>query len=124
MPVVSEGQIISGAVDRALSGVKNELASINQKLSKLIDSQEENVVSNKGITLHSKGKMVWWTKSNDASCYRLKIYLQNDEIDIVEVERNKAYHTFNDLNNYLSYEVKLEIEDRNGKIINEMFIKI
>lgn len=124
MPVVSEGQIISGAVDRALSGVKNELASINQKLSKLIDSQEENVVFNKSITLHSKGKMVWWTKSNDASCYRLKLYLQNEEIDIVEIERNKAYHTFNDLNNYLSYEVKLEIENRNGKVINEMFIKI
>ena len=27
----------------------------------------ENVVSNKGTTLHSKGKMVWWTKSKDAS---------------------------------------------------------
>lgn len=124
MPVLSQSDIISGAVGRALADVKTQLASINMKLEKLTSSQEECTVSNKGVTLHSKGKMVWWTKSNDASCYRLKLYLRNDEIDIIEVERNKAYHTFNDLNSHLSYEVKFEIEDRNGKIINEMFIKI
>ena len=78
MPVISGSQIISGAVDRALSGVKNELSSINHKLDKLSPSHE-NVVSNKGTTLHSKGKMVWWTKSKDASCYRLKLFIEDDE---------------------------------------------
>ena len=123
MPVISGSQIISGAVDRALSGVKNELSSINHKLDKLSPSHE-NVVSNKGTILHSKGKMVWWTKSKDASCYRLKLFIEDDEIDVIEKERNTAYHAFKDLNTDLEYKVVLEIEDRNGKIINELMIRI
>ena len=123
MPVISESEIISGAVDGALSDVKNELSSINHKLDKLSPSHE-NVVSNKGTTLHSKGKMVWWTKSKDASCYRLKLFIEDDEIDVIEKERNTAYHTFKDLNTDLEYKVVLEIEDRNGKIINELMIRI
>ena len=123
MPVISESQIISGAVDIALSGVKNELSSINHKLDKLSPSQEY-VVSNKGTMLHSKGKMVWWTKSKEASCYRLKLFIQEDEIDVLEIERNKAYHTFKDLNNDLVYKIVLEIEDRNGEIINELSIRV
>lgn len=116
MPVISESQIISGAVDRALFGVKIELSSINHKLDKLTPSQE-CCEPYSGTTLHSKGKMVWWIKSKDASCYRLRLFIEDDEIDVIKIERNTAYHTFKDLNVDLEYEVLLEIEDRNGKLL-------
>lgn len=119
MPVISESQIISGAVDRALFGVKIELSSINHKLDKLTPSQE-CCESYRGTTLHSKGKMVWWIKSKDASCYRLRLFIEDDEIDVIKIERNTAYHTFKDLNVDLEYEVLLEIENRNGKVINKL----
>lgn len=38
MSVIRESQIISGAVDRALSGVNSELSAINHKLDKLYPS--------------------------------------------------------------------------------------
>lgn len=60
------------------------------------------------------------TKSKDASCYRLRLFIEDDEIDVIKIERNTAYHTFKDLNVDLEYEVLLEIEDRNGKVINKL----
>lgn len=38
MPVISESLIISGAVDRASSGVNSELSAINHKLDRLNQS--------------------------------------------------------------------------------------
>ena len=124
MPVVSQGQMISSTFERALLDVNKKITSINEKLDKFNLPQTEYTVSSKGITLHSKGKMVWWTKSKNAVCYRLKLFIQDDEIDVIEIERNKAYHTFIDLYQDLSYRVVLEVEDRNGEIINKLSINV
>ena len=125
MVVMSQSDVIRGAVTRALSDVKNDLASINRKLDMINPSKEENIVNNDVITLHWKGKMVWWTKVKDASCYRLRLFIREDEIDVIEIERNKAYYSFCDLNfNLLPYKVVLEVEDRNGNIISELSMSI
>ena len=124
MVVVSQRDLISGAVKGALSDVKNELKLINRKLDMTNPSKEEIIVNNDVITLHWQGKMVWWTKVKEASCYRLRLFIREDEIDVIEIERNKAYYSFCDLNFNLPYKVVLEVEDRNGNIISELSMSI
>ena len=123
MSVVSPESIIIEGVSRAVAGLKRELSESRKKFEKMYPSDEGFVV-NKDITLYKKGRMLWWTKIKEASLYRLRLFIKDDEIDIKEIERNKAYYNFSDLHYDLNYKVKLEIENRDGKIINELSIDI
>lgn len=123
MPVISEGAIISGAVNAAMSEVKIGIASISKRLDALSDETYDHV-DGEGISLFRRGKMVWWTKIKDAGCYTLKLFVGKNEIDIIEINRNKAYHTFTDLIGNNVYKVTLEVENRDGQIINSISINI
>lgn len=60
----------------------------------------------------SRDKMVWWKNQDEALLYRLRLFIEEYEIEVIEIERSKAYHKFNDLVG-TGYKVKLEVEDRN-----------
>lgn len=83
--------------------------------------------SPKGLKVYQKGHMVWWSKLPNAASYRLTLFVGKNkigkqEIDIIEIERNKAYHTFTDLVGANMYTVRLEAEDRDCNIIDSVEI--
>lgn len=123
MSVITQGDIISGAVGHAMSEVKAEIASIN-KILQASSNETFDRVDGDGISLFRRGKMVWWTKKQEASSYRLRLFVGNDEIDIIEIDRSRAYHTFTDLVGMGMYKVSLEVEDRDGNIINMVKIDL
>ncbi len=117
--------------------VSNQIARIEHRLDLIIDeikkmrcdnSTMKQKESKTGLKIFVKKYMVWWTKVNEASSYRLKLFIKEgincpyDEIDSIEIDRNKSYHTFKDLVESLNYKVDLEVENRNGEIIDSVSI--
>ena len=97
-------------------------------LTELRESKKDHLVSAKKTEEHfhiyQKGHMIWWEKNPDAATYRLHLYIGEDEIDVVEVERNKAYHTFIDLVGTGMYRVEYEAEDRGGNVLDRAAIEM
>lgn len=109
-------------IERKLESTNAKLESINSKLDNLI-CDDSDCVESDGITLFRRGRMIFWTKVEDALCYRLRLYCCQNEIDVIELDRNKAYHTFTDLVGKGVFAVKLEVENRDGDIINSATIE-
>ena len=74
------------------------------------------------------GFMVWWKKLNDAAQYTIRLFINQDEIDVITKERTTSYHSFVNMarihstSDYgsstgLNYYVTVVAEDREGKII-------
>ena len=97
-----------------------EVERINDKINTCKEDDKTDYKFDKKIALHRSGKMFWWTKNEKAVRYRLRLFIDDFEIDTIEVERNKAYHTFTDLSDGERYKLLFEVEDRNGEIINKM----
>ena len=101
---------------------------LKQILAELKESKAELPVASKKteehFNIYKKGHMVWWQKNPDAAAYRLHLYVNDDEIDIVEVERNKTYHTFTDLVGMGMYRVEYEAEDRDGNVLDRATIEM
>ena len=59
------------------------------------------------IELHvdaiENGLMAWWKKVEGAALYNVRLYINEDEIDCVSIDRTKAYHTFVNLANIDEY---------------------
>ena len=101
---------------------------LEEILTELKNNKEDNYpieeeTSLNGLKIYKRGKMVWWRKNKNAAGYRLRLFVKNNEIDIIEVERDRAYHTFTDLVG-TGFKVQLEVEDRNGQIIDSVSIKL
>lgn len=122
MGVITQSEIISGATKAANKGIENQLAEINKKLDKILEIKQSDI-DDVDFEIHSRNKMVWWTELPNAASYRLRLYLEGHEIDVIETTRSKRYHTFNDLVGD-GYYIVLEVEDRNGKIIRDISITI
>ena len=94
------------------------------------DGPTESVDSDESLfTIYKKGYMVWWKKIPEAATYILTLYvgkhkIGRQEIDVIEIERNKAYHTFTDLVGADMYTVRLEAEDRDGNVIDSVEINL
>ncbi len=129
MPVASDPTY------RAVSAAKeaaNAAGRSTELLSKILSELREDATSmrvvaettEKGLKIYKKGHMIWWEKNPDAAAYRLHLYIGKDEIDVVEVERNKAYHTFIDLVGTGIYRVEYEAEDRDGNVLDRATIEM
>ena len=116
-PSMSAAHAAAGAAD-LLEQILTELKNNNEDNYPIAEETSPN-----GLKIYKKGKMVWWGKNKDAAGYRLRLFVRNNEIDIVEVERDRAYHTFTDLVGS-GFKVQLEVEDRNGMIIDSVSIKL
>ena len=94
------------------------------------DGPTESVDSDESLfTIYKKGYMVWWKKIPEAATYILTLYvgkhkIGRQEIDVIEIERNKAYHTFTDLVGADMYTGRLEAEDRDGNVIDSVEINL
>ncbi len=110
------------------AGIEHRLDLILDELKKNHDTNTIVRKSKTGLKIFVKEYMVWWTKVNEASSYRLKLFVKEEincpyaEIDSIEIDRNKSYHTFKDLVGSLMYKVDLEVENRNGEIIDSVSI--
>ena len=117
------------------AGIARQGATTNELLTQILavlnnmtkDGDTQSVESEKGLTLYKKGFMVWWKKLPEAATYVLTLYvgkhkIGRQEIDVIEIERNKAYHTFTDLVGTNWYTVRLEAEDRNGNTLDSVEI--
>lgn len=129
MPVVhtyNSTSKIEADVNEIKSEIKcllREVERINDKINTCKEDDKADYKFDKKIALHRSGKMFWWTKNEKAVRYRLRLFIDDFEIDTIEIERNKAYHTFTDLVGNNQYKVVLEAEDRNGQIINSIEMK-
>ena len=76
------------------------------------------------------GAMVYWEKIEDAARYYVKLYIEEkrsyfnktvfeQELETVEIDRNKFYHTFQGLAKFykLKYFIEVLAENRDGQII-------
>ena len=79
------------------------------------------------------GIMVYWDKIEDSARYYVKLYIKEkesysnktfeQELETVEIDRNKFYHTFQGLARFhkqgteFKYFVEVLAENRNGQII-------
>jgi len=64
-----------------------------------------------------QGIMLYWDKIEDAMQYNVKLYIKSYELSTVVLDRNTRYYTFQGLAPEFEYFVRVEAEDRNGKII-------
>ena len=80
------------------------------------------------------GAMVYWEKIEDAARYYVKLYIEEkeayfnktvfeQELETVEIDRNKFYHTFQGLAKFyrerigFKYYIEVLAENRDGQII-------
>ena len=110
-------------VNHGMSELVSEVKAISRKLDRLVDDGGDIQQANNGdFYVFTKSKMVWWTKVETAARYRLKLLVSKDgadwsEIDVLEIERECAYHVFNNLPKGIKFRVLVEAEDRNGECI-------
>ena len=72
------------------------------------------------------GIMVYWGKIEDSAKYYVKLYIEEkesyskktfeQELETVEIDRNKFYHTFQGLARF-QYYIEVLAENRDGQII-------
>ena len=94
----------------------------NRLLVKIVNKMtivEESKVQNGILSLYQRNKMFYWNKIKEAACYKLRLFLNDIEINVIEIERTKSYYTFNDLVGS-GYKIILEVEDRSGSIIAQI----
>lgn len=102
--------------------VKEETQTIKEKPKNIMKKIDVKVKS------FPSGFMVWWKKLNDAALYTIRLFINQDEIDVITKERTTSYHSFinmariDRLSDYgnstgLNYYVTVVAEDREGKII-------
>lgn len=121
MPVIDPYAGTNCVIDK-ISKVKEELVQIRSLLSDKANFKS-NRVTDGSLTLISRNNMIYWNKQDDAARYRLRLFLDSLEIDSIEIDREKSYHTFTDLVGDGFY-VRLEVEDRSGKIIRTLDMEI
>ncbi len=116
MPVCVQGSHDSRANEK-LAKILSELEKITKE-SGLDDEIEE--ASNNNNFLFRRGKMFWWTKCNEASSYRLSLFINGLLVSTIEIDRNTRYYTFKDVEGFDIFRVRLEAENRDGQIISEI----
>ena len=99
---ISMGEEKSGEIS-SLVGVLNEV------------TKEKKIRLEVGALF--QGIMLYWDKIEDAMQYNVKLYIKSCEISTVVLDRNTRYYTFQGLAPEFEYFVRVEAEDRNGKII-------
>ena len=107
-----------------------EKVQAKEETSKTVEEKPKNIMKKLDVKVKSfsSGFMVWWKKINDAALYTIRLFINQDEIDVVTKERTTSYHSFVNMarihqtSDYgsstgLNYYVTVVAEDREGKII-------
>ena len=102
-----------------------EKVQAKEETSKTIEKKPKNTMKRLDVKVKSfpSGFMVWWKKINDAALYTIRLFINQDEIDVITKERTTSYHSFvNMASGYgssmeFNYYVTVVAEDREGKII-------
>ena len=107
-----------------------EKVQAKEETSKTVEEKPKNTMKKLDVKVKSfqSGFMVWWKKINDAALYTIRLFINQDEIDVVTKERTTSYHSFVNMarihqtSDYgsstgLNYYVTVVAEDREGKII-------
>lgn len=111
-------------------GVEARIDEVNKKLAKISSQMEQDSlikhqnISKQGLLIFTLGYMVWWKKVDGAANYRIKLFIDNIEVDVIEIDRNKSYHTFTDLVGKGIFRVELEVEKRDGTIIDSVEVDL
>lgn len=107
-----------------------EEVQVKEETSKTVEEKPKNTMKKLDVKVKSfpSGFMVWWKKINDAALYTIRLFINQDEIDVITKERTTSYHSFVNMarihqtSDYggstgLNYYVTVVAEDREGKII-------
>jgi hypothetical protein len=107
-----------------------EKVQAKEETSKTVEEKPKNIIKKLDVRVKSfqSGFMVWWKKINDAALYTIRLFINQDEIDVITKERTTSYHSFVNMarihqtSDYgsstgLNYYVTVVAEDREGKII-------
>ena len=116
-----------------VSGVSKtsvEEVQVKEETSKSVEEKPKNIIKKLDVKVKSfqSGFMVWWKKINDAALYTIRLFINQEEIDVITKERTTSYHSFVNMarihqtSDYgsstgLNYYVTVVAEDREGKII-------
>ena len=84
----------------------------------------ETIVRNGTFVLQHKDNLVWWSKVEDAARYRVIFYINGDEVNTIDLDRETRYYTFSELPNGVTYMVKVIAENREGNEIVSAIIEI
>lgn len=107
-----------------------EKVQAKEETSKTVEEKPKNIMKKLDVKVKSfpSGFMMWWKKINDAALYTIRLFINQDEIDVITKERTTSYHSFANMarihqtSDYgsstgLNYYVTVVAEDREGKII-------
>ena len=107
-----------------------EEVQVKEETSKSVEEKPKNIIKKLDVKVKSfqSGFMVWWKKINDAALYTIRLFINQEEIDVITKERTTSYHSFVNMarihqtSDYgsstgLNYYVTVVAEDREGKII-------
>lgn len=110
--------------------VMTEKVQVKEDVSQPAKEIPKNIMKKIDVKVKSfpSGFMVWWKKLNDAALYTIRLFINQDEIDVITKERTTSYHSFvnmariDRLSDYgnstgLNYYITVVAEDREGKII-------
>ena len=127
MGVVNSNMGIQNRLDK----VYEELQKLNKRIDNLFlpSTPEVKETTNGVFTLKSLDNMIWWTKDEKAARYRIKLFASAngddwDEIDVIEVDRERAYWAFSDLPKSIRFKAEVIVENRNGEPIGSALINI
>ncbi len=116
MPVCVMGSYDSGTNEK-LAKILSKLEKITEELGLTDDISE---VASKDLCLYRRGKMFWWTEIDDAFMYRIKLSIAKLPVAIIELDRNTRYYTFKDIEGLGIFNIQLEVENRDGRIIRKI----
>ena len=116
------------SVESPDSGIRHDLHIIRDQIeelkSKIIPTYLTRKTKNGDLELFANGHLVWWNEIKNAARYRLLLFIDNLEIDSIEIERKQRYYVFDKLPNNVKYIVKLIAENREGKDIVSCLIDL
>ena len=123
MPVIDP----NAGIHHGLGAIKEELQKLNAKVDKLIASEKSEGLRTEyanGFTLNTQNNVIWWSKVNDAARYHLVLSINSDEVCAIDCDRETRYYVFDKLPKDVYCSVKVIAENREGKEIASVSIKL
>ena len=98
----------------------------NQNTASMVDNPktDESIVKNGSFVLQRKDYLVWWNKVDDAARYRVVLYINEDEVETIDLDRETRYYAFSKLPNGIACIVKVIAENREGNEVVSASIKL
>ena len=122
------GAFMKGAGGGISQELEDKIRDISAKVDRLINKLEDDnrvqTIYKGDFALMRKSNLVWWTKVDGAARYCLNLFINNEEVGSIDLDREKRYYVFDKMPSGINYLVNVVAEDRNGDAIVSASIEL